>query len=149
MDLYYKTWTCKMWTCKTWTCKTWTCKALTCITKHGLVLQNMDLYYKTWTCKTWTCITWTCKTWTCKTYVCPKGTKLWTHTQLSPMLVNTMKSHTCNTKSSQKAFEPRAIKPNLAHTSWKCHTHNTEPLTHNSKCHTKKSRTFFVGVSAN
>ena len=33
------------------------------------------------------------------------------------MLVNTMKAHTCNTKRSQKTFEPRANKPNLAHTS--------------------------------
>jgi hypothetical protein len=47
----------------------------------------------------------------------PKGTKLWTHTQLSPMLVNTMKAHTCNMKRSQKTFEPRANKPNLSHTS--------------------------------
>ena len=46
----------------------------------------------------------------------PKGTKLWTHTQLSPMLVNTMKAHTCNTKRSQKTFEPRANKPNLSNT---------------------------------
>jgi hypothetical protein len=47
----------------------------------------------------------------------PKGTKLWTHTQLSPMLVTTMKAHTCNTKRSQKTFEPRANKPNLSRTS--------------------------------
>jgi S-ribosylhomocysteine lyase LuxS involved in autoinducer biosynthesis len=39
------------------------------------------------------------------------------HTQLSPMLVNTMKGHTCNMKRSQKTFEPRANKPNLSHTS--------------------------------
>jgi hypothetical protein len=33
------------------------------------------------------------------------------------MLVNTMKTHTCNTKRSQKTFEPRVNKPNLSHTS--------------------------------
>jgi hypothetical protein len=55
-----------------------------------------------------------------------------------PKLVNTMKAHTCNTKRSQKTFEPRANKPNL-HKS-KCHTHTirntSRNVTHND---TKKS----------
>ena len=46
-----------------------------------------------------------------------KRDKIITHTQLSPMLVNTMKGHTCNMKCLQKTFEPHANKPNLPHTS--------------------------------
>jgi hypothetical protein len=63
-----------------------------------------------------------------------------THTQLSPMLVNTMKAHTCNTKrSSQKTFEPRANKPNLSHTSRNVsHTIRTSH-TQVEMSHTKKS----------
>ena len=69
----------------------------------------------------------------------PKGTKLSTHTQLSPMLVNSMKAHTCNMKRSQKIFEPHANKPNLSHTSRKVtHTIRTSH-TQVEMSHTKKS----------
>jgi hypothetical protein len=69
----------------------------------------------------------------------PKGTKLWTHTQLSPMPVNTMKGHTCNMKRSQKTFEPRANKQNLSHTSLNViHTIRTSH-TQVGMSHTKKS----------
>jgi hypothetical protein len=53
------------------------------------------------------------------------------------MFVNTMKVHTCNTKRSQKTFEPRANKPNLAHTSRNVNTHNTN-LSHTSRNVTHK-----------
>ena len=44
-----------------------------------------------------------------------------------------MKAHTCNTKRSQKTFEPRANKPNLSHTSRNVTHTQYEPLTHKSK----------------
>jgi hypothetical protein len=61
------------------------------------------------------------------------------------MLVNTMKAHTCNTKRSQKTFEPRANKPNLSHTSRNV-TH-TIRISHTQveMSHTKKSN-FLRGV---
>jgi hypothetical protein len=61
------------------------------------------------------------------------------HTQLSTMLVNTMKAHTCNTKRSQKTFEPRANKPNLSHPSR--NVSHTIRISHTQveMSHTKKS----------
>ena len=54
------------------------------------------------------------------------------------MLVNTMKAHTCNTKRSQKTFEPRANKPNLSHTSRNVtHTIRTSQHTSRNVAHKK------------
>ena len=50
-----------------------------------------------------------------------------------------MKAHTCNTKRSQKTFEPRVNKPNLSHTSRNVsHTIRTSH-TQVEMSHTKKS----------
>ena len=64
-----------------------------------------------------------------------KGQNYEHNAQLSPMLVNTMKAQTCNMKRSQRHS-------NHAQISRTSHTQV-------EMSHTKKSRTFFLGGSAN
>jgi hypothetical protein len=74
-----------------------------------------------------------------------------THTQLSPMLVNTMKAHTCSLirNAAQKRHSNHAQISRTSYTQVEMSHTQYEPLTHKSKCRTQKSRTFFVGGSAN
>jgi hypothetical protein len=63
-----------------------------------------------------------------------------THTQLSPMLVNTMKAHTCSLirNAAQKRHSNHAQISRTSHTQVEMSHTQYEPLTHKSKCRTQK-----------